>query len=223
MEGASPPPKTSRPAVRAVLLVLAGPAGSGKTTLCEHLVATEPGCARVVTATTRPPRPGEINGVHYHFLTPAEFDVKVAAGEFLEWALVHGTGGDRRYGTPASSVLGPLAAGTSLVINIDVQGVDAFRRAAREWPALGQAMGTAFISVAPAELRARLVARGDNEAEIERRMVTAARELAEAPKFDFRIESRSREEDFQAVRDIWNRLRNSERNWPQKVAEGAKK
>jgi guanylate kinase len=210
MDGASQPPQVPRPAgasARAVLLVLAGPAGSGKTTLCERLVATEPGCARVVTATTRPPRPGEINGVHYHFLARPEFDAKVAAGEFLEWALVHGTGGDRRYGTPASSVLGPLAAGTSLVINVDVQGVEAFRRAARERPSLAQAMATAFISVAPAELRARLTARGDNAAEIERRMVTAARELAEAPKFDFQIESRSMEEDFQAVREIWRRLR----------------
>ena len=210
MEGASQPPNDACPAratARAVLLVLAGPAGSGKTTLCERLVAMEPGCARVVTATTRPPRPGESNGIHYHFLTREEFDAKVATGEFLEWALVHGTGGDRRYGTPASSVLGPLAAGTNLVINVDVQGVEAFRRAARDRPSLARCMGTVFINVAPAELRARLAARGDNPAEIERRMVTAAHELAEASKFDFQIESRSMDEDFQTLRKIWNRLR----------------
>lgn len=63
-----------------VLLVLAGPAGSGKSTLCDRMVAEAPDFHRVVTATTREPRAGEINGVHYHFLTPAEFDARVAAG-----------------------------------------------------------------------------------------------------------------------------------------------
>src|SRR6266498_3200281 len=83
-----------------VLLVIAGPAGSGKTTLCNRMVAEVPGFERVVTATTRAPRPGESDGVHYHFLTSAQFDSKIAAGEFLEWAVVHGA---NRYGTPASS------------------------------------------------------------------------------------------------------------------------
>ena len=67
-----------------VLLLLAGPAGSGKTTLCERLVAEHPEIERVVTATTRPMRPGEVDGVHYHFLSPAQFDTAIARGEFLE-------------------------------------------------------------------------------------------------------------------------------------------
>ncbi len=188
-----------------ILLVLAGPAGSGKTTLCERLVATQPGIARVITATTRPPRPGEVDGKDYHFLTPEQFDAKVAASEFLEWAWVHQK---HRYGTLRAAVLGPLAASRSLVINVDVQGVDHFRRAAAAEPALARALVTVFVTVPETELRRRLAARGDSPAEIERRMTTAARELPEAEKFDHRIASRGREEDFAALLEIWHRPRN---------------
>ncbi len=187
-----------------VLLVLAGPAGSGKTTLCERMVAEVPGFSRIVTTTTREPRPGEVNGVHYHFFSPDEFDAKVAAGEFLEWAWVHRK---NRYGTLASSVLDPLAAGQSLVINVDVQGVENFRRAAAANPLLARHMGTVFIDVPIAVLRERLGGRGEAEVEIERRMVTAATELAERAKFDFVIESRSRDEDFARLREICDAVR----------------
>ena len=183
----------------AVLLVLAGPAGSGKTTLCERMVAEVPGFSRIVTTTTRDPRPGEVNGVHYHFFSAAEFDARVAEGAFLEWAWVHRK---NRYGTLASSVIDPLAAGRSLVINVDVQGVDNFRRAASMNPLLARHMGTVFIDVPISTLRERLGGRGEAEAEIERRMVTAAGELAERQKFDFVIESRSRDEDFARLREI---------------------
>ncbi len=81
-----------------VLLVVAGPAGSGKSTLCDRLVQEIPGFARVVTTTTRAPRPGEVDGVHYHFLSADQFDAKLAENAFLEWAWVHGK---RRYGTLA--------------------------------------------------------------------------------------------------------------------------
>lgn len=183
-----------------VLLVLAGPAGSGKSTLCDRLVAEVPGFSRVVTTTTRPPRPSEVDGVHYHFLAPAQFDEKVAAGAFLEWAWVHRT---NRYGTLASSVLDPLAAGRSLVINIDVQGVENFRRAAAGNTLLARHMGTVFINVPLEVLRARMAARGqDSEEEIEHRLRTAELELREATRFDFQIHSRSRDEDFAALLDI---------------------
>src|SRR3954468_2727137 len=127
-----------------VLLVIAGPAGSGKSTLCDRLVTEIPDFARVVTTTTRAPRIGEVDGLHYHFLTGAQFDQKVAAGEFLEWAWVHG---DRRYGTLTSSVLEPLKQGQNLVMSIDVQGVETLRRAARGTPPLQQALTTVFIVV----------------------------------------------------------------------------
>jgi guanylate kinase len=183
-----------------VLLVLAGPAGSGKSTLCDRLVAEDPAFSRVITTTTRAPRPGEINGVHYHFLTPDAFDRKIAAGEFLEWARVHG---ERRYGTLARSVLDPLAHGRNLVMSVDVQGVESFRRAARENALLQRAMTTIFIVVDHERMVARMRLRGqDHEEEIARRIQTAEAELREAPKFDFRIESHTRDEDFAALRAI---------------------
>jgi guanylate kinase len=188
-----------------VLLVLAGPAGAGKTTLCERLVAAVPDCARVVTATTRPPRPGETDGRDYHFLSPEQFDARLAAGEFLEWACVHGR---HRYGTLAGAVLGPLAAGHNLILNMDVQGVAALRRAAAAAPSLARRMRTVFIHLAPPEeLRRRLTARGDSPAEIDRRLQTAAVEERERDKFDHVIESGTREADFQALLKIWRELR----------------
>ena len=188
-----------------LLLVIAGPAGSGKSTLCDRLVAEVPEFHRVVTTTTRAPRDGEIDGVHYHFLTPAQFDVKVAAGAFLEWAWVHG---DRRYGTLKESVLEPLARGQSLVISIDVQGVESFRQLAATNELLRRHMATIFIVVDHVRLAARMRERGkDDDAEIARRMATAEAELREASRFDFVIASRTRDEDFAALRKIVSQAR----------------
>ncbi len=188
-----------------VLLVLAGPAGSGKSTLCDRLVAAGMGFSRIVTSTTRAPRSGESNGVHYHFFKPAEFDAKVAAGEFLEWAWVHG---DRRYGTLAASVLGPLLLGKNLVMSVDVQGVESLRRIAAKNPFLSRAMTTVFIDVDRERLLARMRERGkDDEAEIARRMATAEAELRESQKFDFVIESRTRDEDFASLLAILGKVR----------------
>jgi len=198
-------PVVTKPALSApVLIVIAGPAGSGKTTLCDRMVAEVPGFSRVITTTTRPPRPGEVNGVHYHFLSPGEFDAKIAEGAFLEWAWVHKK---NRYGTLAADVLGPLSKGRSLIINVDVQGVENFRRAGLANPLLAKHLATVFINVPLAELRARMVARGqDSEAEIEHRMQTAELEQREAEKLDYQIHSASREEDFQALLAIWREV-----------------
>ena len=188
-----------------VLLVLAGPAGSGKSTLCDRLVDAHLGFTRVITSTTRSPRQGEVNGVHYHFFSPEEFDRRVSKGEFLEWAWVHG---DRRYGTLASSVLDPLAEGKYLVMSVDVQGVESLRRIAGATPLLHRSMTTIFIVVDHDRLLARMRARGkDDEAEIARRMETAEAELREAHKFDYVIESRTRDEDFAALLAILERVR----------------
>jgi guanylate kinase len=188
-----------------VLLVLAGPAGSGKSTLCDRLVAAGRGFSRVVTSTTRSPRNGEVDGIHYHFFKPGEFDARVASGEFLEWAWVHG---DRRYGTLAASVLDPLQEGRTLVMSVDVQGVDSLRRVAAGNPLLRRAMTTVFILVDRERLLARMRERGkDDEDEIARRMATAEAELREAQKFDFVIESRTRDEDFAALLAILEKVR----------------
>lgn len=191
-----------------LLLVIAGPAGSGKSTLCDRLVQERPEFSRVVTTTTRTPRPGEINGVHYHFFSAEEFRRRVAAGEFLEWAQVHGNREDRLYGTLKSSVLDPLTQGRQLVMSIDVQGVESLRRIAQGHDLLRRVMTTLFIEVDQARLVARMRARAqDNEAEIARRLATAAAEMREAAKFDFRLESRTRDEDFAALLTIVDRAR----------------
>ena len=188
-----------------MLLVLAGPAGSGKSTLCDRLVTEDSSFKRVITTTTRAPREGEINDVHYHFFTPGEFDAKIAAGAFLEWAWVHGK---RRYGTLASSVLEPLERGQDLVMSVDVQGVESFRQAARTNALLGRSLTTIFINVDRERLLARMRSRGqDHEEEIAGRMKTAERELREAHKFDFIIESKTRDEDFAALLQILEKAR----------------
>jgi guanylate kinase len=190
---------------RPVLLVVAGPAGSGKSTLCDRLVDSGMGFTRVVTSTTRAPRSGEVDGLHYHFFTPQEFDRRVKAGEFLEWAWVHG---ERRYGTLAASVLEPLAEGRDLVMSVDVQGVESLRRIASGNPVLRRAMTTIFIVVDHERLLSRMRERGkDDEAEIARRMATAEAELREAHKFDYTIHSRTRDEDFGALLAILERAR----------------
>ncbi len=199
-------PKAARTAAKdPVLLVLAGPAGSGKSTLCDRLVATDGSFARVVTTTTRSPRAGEVNGHHYHFFTPKEFDAKVAAGGFLEWAWVHG---ERRYGTLSASVLGPLLLGRNLVMSVDVQGVESLRKIAEKNPFLARAMTSVFINVDHERLLARMRGRGkDDEDEIARRMETAEAEVREAEKFDFVIESKTRDEDFAALRAKQKKIR----------------
>lgn len=183
-----------------VLIVIAGPAGSGKSTLCDRLVTERPEFARVVTSTTRAPRPGEVDGVHYHFFSPDEFERRVQAGEFLEWAQVHGDNRHRRYGTLKASVYDPLARGQNLVMSIDVQGVESLRRVAHTEARLHRALTTVFIRVDHERLIARMRGRAqDHEDEIARRMATAEAELREAPKFDHVIDSRTRDEDFAAL------------------------
>ena len=188
-----------------VLLVLAGPAGVGKSTLSERLVAEANRFERVITATTRPPRIGEIDGNDYHFLSAAQFDAKLAAGEFLEWAWVHQK---HRYGTLKSAVLDRLPH-TSLVMNIDVQGVRSVRAALAEHPELHTKLVTIFV--APDSftvLRERLEFRGkDSVEEIERRLHTAELELAERNSYDYVIHSGTKEQDFRALLAFWEQAK----------------
>lgn len=187
------------------LVILAGPAGAGKSTLCDRMVTDVPCFERVVTATTRPPRPAEVPGRDYHFYTEAEFDAQLAAGGFLEWAWVHRK---FRYGTPKSSVLDRLPH-TNLVMNIDVQGVRSIRAAAAELPGLRGRVVTMFVAPDSMDvLRERLLGRGPmSEDELARRLQSAELELSERFSYDYIIHSRTKEQDFRALLDYWAQAR----------------
>ncbi|HEX7724142.1 MAG TPA: guanylate kinase [Candidatus Paceibacterota bacterium] len=183
-----------------VLVLLSGPAGSGKSTLCDRYVTDHPDYSRVVTSTTRSPRAGEVNGVHYHFFSPEEFRARINRGDFLEWALVHGEYHDRLYGTLRSSIVEPLNQGRKLIMNLDVQGAESLRTLARVEPLLRRAMTTIFIQADIEILMRRMGVRGTDTAdEIQRRMTTAAQELLQASKFDHIIDSKTRDEDYEEL------------------------
>ncbi len=188
-----------------VLLILAGPAGVGKSTLCDRLVREVPGFERVITATTRPPRPNEVDGRDYHFLTEEEFDARLAAGDFLEWAWVHRK---YRYGTPKSTVLERLNH-TCLVMNIDVQGVRSIRAAAETTPELKGHLVTMFVSPDSMDvLRERLLGRGPvSEEELARRLQSAEFEMADRSSYDFVIHSKTKEQDFRALLEFWEQAK----------------
>ncbi|MBX3742943.1 MAG: guanylate kinase [Akkermansiaceae bacterium] len=174
-----------------ILLLVSGPSGSGKTTLCKRL--SHSGEARhSISCTTRAPRAGEIDGEHYHFVTLAQFEEKLAAGEFLEHALVHGN----RYGTLRSEVLGYLESGADVVMDIDVQGAAQVR--ASDDDAIQRALVDLFVMPeSEDELRARLVGRGtDSEEVIALRMENALVEIAHWPEYTYRLLSRTPEEDY---------------------------
>ena len=183
------------------LLILAGPAGVGKSTLCDRLVRDVPGFERVITATTRPPRPNEVDGRDYHFFADAEFDRRLTAGDFLEWAWVHQR---HRYGTLKSAVLDQLPR-TSLVMNIDVQGVRSIRAAALVEPRLKGRLVTMFVAPDSMEvLRERLQGRGPvSPEELARRMQSAEHEIAERNSYDYVIHSSTKEQDFRALLAYW--------------------
>ena len=152
-----------------MVFVITGPSGVGKGTLIRTLLERVPQLQLAVSATTRSPRPGEEDGVHYHFLTEAEFDKRVIAGEFLEHADYSG----RRYGTLKSEL-----SKQDVVLEIEVQGA---RQVAREMPSAVRI----FIAPPTEEaLRTRLVGRGTDDAEqVARRLEVAKAELAAQDEF----------------------------------------
>jgi len=157
------------------VIVITGPSGVGKGTLIRALRARVPELVLAISATTRDPRPGERDGVDYHFLAPAEFERRVAAGEFAEHADYSG----RRYGTLRSELERGLETGAAVVLEIEVQGARQVREAMPDAVA---------VFIAPPDeraLRARLTGRGtDSEQQITRRLQTARDELAAQDEFE---------------------------------------
>ncbi len=156
------------------MFVITGPSGVGKGTLIRGLLERIPELELSVSATTRPPRPGEQDGSHYHFLSPEEFERRVRAGEFVE----HATYSGRRYGTLRSELERRTDRGAPVVLEIEVQGA----RQVRE--AMADALQVFIAPPSLDALRARLVGRGtDDPEQVEQRMQTAERELAARPEF----------------------------------------
>ena len=167
------------PSRRSRLIVLAGPTAVGKGTVAAHVRRTHPEVWLSVSATTRAPRPGEENGVHYWFVSDEEFDAMIEKGDLLEWAVVHKAA---RYGTPRRAVDTMLDDGRPALLEIDLQGARQVRETMPE---------ALFVFLKPPswdELVRRLVGRGtESEAERERRLETARAELAAESEFDVTI------------------------------------
>lgn len=171
---------------RVLLLVVSAPSGAGKTTLCDRLLAEHPDMIRSVSCTTRAPRGSEKDGRDYLFLSPAEFNRRVEAGEFLEHATVHGN----QYGTLRSTVEAGLNAGRDVLLVIDVQGAAAVRASARAAGGL-LSRGYVDIFISPPSLEAlrfRLQHRGEDAPEvIDRRLAGAVNEMARAGEYSYRV------------------------------------
>lgn len=178
------------------LIVLTGPTAVGKGTVEAALLAKHPEVWVSVSATTRDPRPGEVNGVNYWFMSESEFLRKEQAGEFLETAVVHGMA---HYGTPLQPVLDHLAAKIPTILEIDLQGA---RRVKQQAAAMG--LEVVYVFIAPPsydELVRRLVGRGtETEEQRKKRLETAKVELAAEPEFDVTIVNNTVE---QAADDLW--------------------
>lgn len=187
------------------LFIVSGPAGIGKTTVCDQMLKEITGVERAVTSTTREPRRGEIDTVDYYFFDHDTFQAKIDAGAFYEYAQVH----NQLYGTLKSEVQGKLANGIDLLLNIDVQGAAQMRETAQNDPLLKGKVITIFIMPPTIEvLAARLRGRGtDTEDEIQRRMAVAVEEMQISKYYDHKIVSATREEDLAALVAIYKSTR----------------
>jgi guanylate kinase len=163
---------------RGLCLVLAGPSGGGKSSVARALRALEPDLSVSISLTTRPPRPGEVNGVNYFFLDEGTFHRMRAQDELLEWALVH----DRYYGIPRWQVREGLRGGNDIMITVDVQGGETLRR---------KLPGAVFIFLAPPRLEdllPRLRKRGTEPPdEVQKRLRNAEREMDQWHRYDYLV------------------------------------
>ena len=175
---------------RGDIFVVSAPSGAGKTTLIRRLLSEIQGVHFSVSHTTRRPRPGEAEGVDYHFIDRSQFDAMIAAGQFLEWADVY----SRRYGTSVAEVDGPLARGEDVLLDVDTQGAAAIRRQRPE---------AVMIFILPpgiAALKERLAARAqDDPDQMAKRLEAAKKEVAAWSLYDYCLVNDSLE---RALRDL---------------------
>jgi guanylate kinase len=178
---------------RGLMLVLSSPSGAGKTTL-SHLLLDDPDVTLSISVTTRPQRPGETDGAHYHFIDRAQFDAMVKNGELLEWAEVFG----HCYGTPRAPVEAALAAGRDVLFDIDWQGTQQVREKARS-----DLVSVFVLPPSAPELARRLHTRAqDTEDVIRSRMAKAADEMSHWAEYDYVIVNRDLADAFAQLRAI---------------------
>jgi guanylate kinase len=162
---------------RGLMLVLSSPSGAGKTTLARKLLEADSGIAMSVSATTRPKRANETEGLDYHFVTAQAFEDMATHGQFLEYATVF----DNRYGTPRQPVLDALATGRDVLFDIDWQGTQQLKERARE-----DLVSVFVLPPSHDELERRLKARAqDSDEVVARRMAKAADEISHWPEYDY--------------------------------------
>jgi len=178
---------------RGVALVIAGPSGVGKSAIAQGLLALEPQAMLSVSVTTRMPRAGEVDGIHYDFRDRAAFDALLAEGELLEWAEVFG----ERYGTRRAPVVRALEEGRDAIFDIDWQG---HRRLRAVLP--GDVVGVVMLPAARRDLEARLAARGDPPERVASRMAGAWTEIEHWREFDHAVVNRDLGRSISAVRTI---------------------
>jgi len=162
---------------RGLMLVLSSPSGAGKTSISRRLLERHPDLSLSISVTTRPPRPGEVDGVHYHFIGRDRFEEMVARGELLEHATVFG----RSYGTPRAPVEAALAQGRDVLFDIDWQGTQQVAEKARD-----DLVSVFILPPSVPELERRLRSRAqDSDEEIARRMAKAADEMSHWAEYDY--------------------------------------
>ena len=185
---------------RGLMLVLSSPSGAGKTTISRRLLTIEPDLTLSISATTRPMRPGEQDGVDYHFVDHATFDQMVRDSAFLEYAKVF----DHQYGTPRAPVEQSLAAGRDVLFDIDWQGTQQLAQAARD-----DLVSVFILPPSTAALEQRLKTRAQDSAEVvARRMAKAADEMSHWQEYDYIIINQDVEISVNAVQSILTAERN---------------
>jgi guanylate kinase len=179
---------------RGLMLVLSSPSGAGKTTLSRMLLKADRGVELSVSVTTRPKRPGEVDGRDYHFIDRARFETMVRGGDLLEWAEVF----NHRYGTPRRPVYAALRAGRDVLFDIDWQGTQQLREKARD-----DLVSVFILPPSAKELERRLKRRAqDTKVVIKSRMSKAADEMSHWPEYDYVVVNRDVGEAFNEVRAI---------------------